>query len=198
LVNRSREKIQSYNSFDNVNTEEINQLEKIISKVDAVIVATNAQDYIISEIDEDLTNSNKLFIDLSVPRNINPKLDSRLKNDIVTIDTLETAQKEVIKNRIGSISSVENILSEFIDEYKLWLEYAELSPLINTLKANLKELRHSELQKIKDSQENFTIKDVEIITERMNNKILVQFIQFLKNNSSEKEIQKKLKELIGF
>ena len=76
IVNRTLEKAQEIAKTQKVNFSPIESLVQEITKADVVVVATNSKEYTINQEHIANLNSEKLFIDLSVPRNIDPKFAS--------------------------------------------------------------------------------------------------------------------------
>ena len=91
--------------------------------------------------------SQKLFIDLAVPRSIDSELDTIDGVILYNIDQIEEQTSGIIERRRVAITEVEQILNETIEELKNWSLEMELSPTIKKLKKTLEEIRKEEISR---------------------------------------------------
>ena len=91
--------------------------------------------------------SQKLFIDLAVPRSMDSELDSIDGIILYNIDQIEEQTSGIIERRRGAIKEVEQILDENIEELKNWSLEMEVSPTIKKLKKALEEIRKEEISR---------------------------------------------------
>ena len=122
------------------------ELLKNIAKFDVIISSVQVPKPIIMKdhIHEQLL-SQKLFVDLAVPRSMDSELDTIDGIILYNVDQIEEQTSGIIERRRAAITEVELILDETIEEFKNWSLEMEVSPTIKKLKKALEEIRKEEI-----------------------------------------------------
>jgi glutamyl-tRNA reductase len=122
------------------------ELLKNISKFDVIISSVQVPKPLIMKdhIPEQLL-SQKLFVDLAVPRSMDSELDTIDGIILYNVDQIEEQTSGIIERRRAAITEVELILDETIEEFKNWSLEMEVSPTIKKLKKTLEEIRKEEI-----------------------------------------------------
>ena len=122
------------------------ELLKNIAKFDVIISSVQVPKPIIMKdhIPEQLL-SQKLFVDLAVPRSMDPEIDTIDGIILYNVDQIEEQTSGIIERRRAAITEVELILDETIGELKNWSLEMEVSPTIKKLKKALEEIRKEEI-----------------------------------------------------
>ena len=122
------------------------ELLKNIAKFDVIISSVQVPKPIIMKdnIHEHLL-SQKLFVDLAVPRSMDSELDTIDGIILYNVDQIEEQTSGIIERRRAAITEVELILDETIGELKNWSLEMEVSPTIKKLKKALEEIRKEEI-----------------------------------------------------
>ena len=122
------------------------ELLKNIAKFDVIISSVQVPKPIIikDHIPEQLL-SQKLFVDLAVPRSMDSELDTIDGIILYNVDQIEEQTSGIIERRRAAITEVELILDETIGELKNWSLEMEVSPTIKKLKKALEEIRKEEI-----------------------------------------------------
>ena len=122
------------------------ELLKNIAKFDVIISSVQVPKPIIMKdhIPEQLL-SQKLFVDLAVPRSMDSELDTIDGIILYNVDQIEEQTSGIIERRRAAITEVELILDETIEELKNWSLEMEVSPTIKKLKNALEEIRKEEI-----------------------------------------------------
>ena len=122
------------------------ELLKNIAKFDVIISSVQVPKPIIMKdhIPEQLL-SQKLFVDLAVPRSMDPEIDTIDGIILYNVDQIEEQTSGIIERRRAAITEVELILDETIEEFKNWSLEMEVSPTIKKLKKALEEIRKEEI-----------------------------------------------------
>ena len=122
------------------------ELLKNIAKFDVIISSVQVPKPIIikDHIPEQLL-SQKLFVDLAVPRSMDSELDTIDGIILYNVDQIEEQTSGIIERRRAAITEVELILDETIEELKNWSLEMEVSPTIKKLKKALEEIRKEEI-----------------------------------------------------
>lgn len=87
----------------------------------------------------------KLFIDLSVPRSIDPDIEQIPGFLLYNIDQIEEKTSSIQEKRKAAIPQVREIMNQSISELDNWAQDMEVSPTIKKLKAALDTIRQEEL-----------------------------------------------------
>jgi len=148
-----------------------------LAEVDIVISATNSPKYTVEAASAKPLISRRqnrplFFIDIAVPRDIDPSLN---KLDNVFVNDIEDLNIIVHKNldlRREEIPPADAIIDEEISSFTDWLKSLEVKPIIASLHRKFEQLRQAEVEKSKKyfSQENWD--DLEKLTTGLMKKFL--------------------------
>tara|TARA_X000001036_G_scaffold276717_1_gene257000 strand:- start:2626 stop:3885 length:1260 start_codon:yes stop_codon:yes gene_type:complete len=146
LTNRSAHTTQMLAKQYDYEVLPYEELIKNIPKFDVIVSSVQVSELIIMKdhIPDQLL-SQKLFIDLAVPRSMDPSLDTIDGIILYNVDQIEQHTSGIIERRRTAITEVEQILEEMIKELKNWSLEMEVSPTIKKLKKALEEIRKEEI-----------------------------------------------------
>jgi len=181
LINRTFSKAEKLAKELNIQSKEVEFLTEEIDRSDIVIVATGALNFTVSESNYNNTSKNpKVFIDLAVPRNIDPVFDTIAEVDLIEMDELNKIQDETLTLRRKNIPKVRTIINLHKFEFYDWIKMRKISPLINAYRKKMHDQRLEELekQKFKFSEEEYNKAD--IFSKSIVNKMVNQNIEFIK------------------
>jgi glutamyl-tRNA reductase len=116
--------------------------------------------------------SYKYFIDISVPRSVEPKVEEIPGVLVYNIDHIKNRATEALEKRIQSIPLVKKIIEDSILEFNDWTKEMSVSPVINKLKNALEQIRQEELSRYMKHLNEDETKKVEMITRNMMQKII--------------------------
>lgn len=156
-----------------------------IPQCDIVIVATGAQNYLISKEDIELGMGKRdkqcqVFIDLSVPRNIDKAVDDIDEVKLYCVDDLQNIVNSYVDVRMQSIGKAQLIVDEVATEYMEWFEMLTLRPLIKSITSNLTRLREVESAAYKSHDDVVKSEIIDEYTNRITQKYIGQLIKNLK------------------
>lgn len=105
--------------------------------------------------------SHKFFIDLSVPRSVDPAIENIPGALVYNIDDIQSKASEALNKRIEAIPHVKVIIGEALEELSTWTKEMEVSPTIKKLKNALEDIRKEELERFvkKASESEFEFLD---------------------------------------
>ena len=149
IINRTLEKAKEIANTQKVNYAPIESLENEINKADVVVVATGSKEHTVTPKLVDKLNSDKLFIDLSVPRNIDPQLNSNQHIELVDMDQLNSEADKTLHKRKKDIPKAKTIINLHKLEFEDWSKLHRLGPTIKNLKMIFEEMKNSEIEKYK-------------------------------------------------
>ena len=92
-------------------------------------------------------NSHKFFIDLSIPRSVEPAIDEMTGAVVYNLDDIREKTNEAVEKRKASIPRVESIIAEAMGDFEEWSREMVVSPTIQKLKNTLEQIRKEELSR---------------------------------------------------
>lgn len=156
------------------------QMPQQLAAADIVISSTGAPHYIIKK--EQVLNILKMrrsrpmfFIDIAVPRNIEPSVNEIDNVFLYNIDDLESVVEANLKERQREALKAEEIIKADVAKYMKWLDGLSIVPLIISLREKIDAIRRAELDKIFSKMNNFSQEEkkaIESLTSSIVNKIL--------------------------
>jgi glutamyl-tRNA reductase len=174
----------------------LEEIPAALKEIDIVISSTGAPETIIhySEVKAIMKQRKQrplFFIDIAVPRDIDPKIN-RLDNVFLyDIDDLQGIVAHNMAERRQEAIQAERIVQEECLKFKNWLNGLEVVPTIITLRKKMEDLMEGEYKKAEFSLQGLTAEQrraVERLTGSIINKVLHDPITFLKesgNNDQE-------------
>ena len=145
IINRNIQKAKAVAKDINGVAISFSDMYETILKSDAIIVSTSAPDFIIKKEDinqkgkENNVNRDKqkVFIDLSVPRNIDPTLSELENISLFSIDDLIGIVQNNNSLRLKEINKVTELIQIEENKFLLWFHKHFLLKEINEIKDNL-------------------------------------------------------------
>ncbi len=168
----------------------IEEIPNCLKVVDIIISSTGSPNFVIVRdqvkgVMRSRRNRPLFFIDIAVPRDIDPDIN-RLNNAYVyDIDDLKGVIEENIKDRNKESIKGERIVDEAVISFKHWLEGLSAVPTIVALRDKIDIIARTEVNKTLQSLNHLSDNDRQAIhrmTNALINKILHDPTLFLKNN----------------
>lgn len=179
LINRTKTKAEELAYKYDVLVRDYENLTDEVHSSDVLIVATGAPDCTIS-LDHVPHDRNLLILDLSVPRNVDPKLDELPNVKVIHMDHLSQRVADNIDKRSESIPDAEAIIEELKGEFFEWLQMRKYVPAVNALKERLQDIHQTELRNQEKKINNFNSEHAEAHANRIIQKITTQFMNHLR------------------
>jgi glutamyl-tRNA reductase len=196
LINRDPNKSKVIADRHGIQSKKHEDLYSQIPLHDAVIVATNAASSTVSaNMLKDLSNP-VIFVDLSVPRNVDPAIADLKGASVIHIDDLSKLQEEAIDKRRSSIPVAEMLIDESIIEFAEWTENRKLSPAFKAIKTCLGHLHKQEVSPYLNGLADSEKQVVEETTSKIVNRIARNLINHIKENNNQKQTPVELVEAI--
>jgi glutamyl-tRNA reductase len=144
-----------------------------LADVDVVLSSTSAPEAILHANEVPSRRHTPLFfIDIAVPRDIDPaiaKLDGCFLYDI---DDLEAVVAETLELRRAEASRAEQLVEEEAERFRSWRASLDVVPAIASLRARAEEIRTSELAKVDRRMSDDALRTLESVTSQILNKLL--------------------------
>ena len=133
------------------------EIPDTLPRVDIVISSTGSPDYVVTRqqvksIMKERRNRPVFFIDIAVPRDIDPELNRLTNVYVYDIDDLNGIVDENIEDRGREALKGERIVDEAAIRFRQWLENLSVVPTIKALRNKLEKITRAELDKTKGSQ----------------------------------------------
>jgi glutamyl-tRNA reductase len=125
------------------------------------------------------------FIDIAVPRDIDPEINSLTNTYVYDIDDLKGVIEENVEERNREAVKAERIVDEAVFHFRRWLESLEVTPTIVALRDKVQNIAAGEVEKTLKGMEHLGEEDRRAIVrmkEAMVKKILHDPTIFLKSN----------------
>ena len=188
VSNRTYENAVSLARNYNSTVVAFDRFREYLPECDIVIVATGAQEPLISKSDvlksQDLrNNARQVFIDLSVPRNIDSSVAGIGNVQLVGVDDMQQIVEDSSGIRQTAIEEAGKIITEMAEEYMLWFDCLALRPIIKTITRNMQMIRDEEMNAYKQTEEGQKFTIIDEYTNRMTQKYIGMLIKNLKDLS---------------
>ncbi|MFC6996714.1 glutamyl-tRNA reductase [Rufibacter roseus] len=114
----------------------------------------------------------KFFIDLSVPRSVEPEVEQIPGVLVYNIDTIQNKASEALERRLAAVPQVKQIISESIAGFEDWTKEMNVSPTIQKLKNALETIRQEEMARYMKKLSAEEAKHMDEVTKSMMQKII--------------------------
>jgi glutamyl-tRNA reductase len=147
ILNRSVEKAERLAIKCGFTFGGIENLESELAKADVIISSVSVNQPIITSelVQRTAILSHKFFIDLSVPRSVDPAVENIPGVVLYNMDDLQEKTNAALEKRLAAIPQVQKIIDETIAEFGEWSKEMVVSPTIQKLKQALEQIRKEEL-----------------------------------------------------
>ena len=147
-----------------------------LAEADVVVASTSAPGFVltadeIGEVVRARRGRPLLFVDLAVPRDVDPALGRLDGCFVYDIDDLEAVVEQSLAGRRGEAVRAERLVAEEAERFREWRASLDVVPAIASLRARAEEIRAAELAKLgRLSDEDRSL--VEAVTAQLVNKLL--------------------------
>jgi glutamyl-tRNA reductase len=170
LINRTEEKATAVAKKFPVQVKSYGQLTSQLRNTDLLIVATGSQRPTLTA-DMVYTDKPLLILDLSMPRNVDPEIETLNYVKLIHLDELSQITNTSIKERKKYLPKAEEILNNIENEFLEWLEHRKFAPTLKAIKEKLLFSSHGDVDPIKNEDAAY-----------MAQKITGQVATYLKEN----------------
>lgn len=159
-------------------------------RTDIVISSTGAPHYIIKKNDvKEAIRARKnrplFFIDIAVPRDVDPEVNDMDNVYLYDIDDLESVIQHNIKEREREAQKADAIIKEEVEKFLKWQASLDIVPTIVSLREKLETIRTAEMVKAVSRLKNLSEEEqqaIEAMTSAIINKILHHPTVYLKKS----------------
>ncbi|GAW67884.1 glutamyl-tRNA reductase [Geoanaerobacter pelophilus] len=188
VTNRTYERAEKLAEEFDAKPVHFEALMETLPKADIILSSTGAPHFIIHEKDmEDVLRRRKhkpmFFIDIAVPRDIDPKVNDVENCYLYTVDDLNGVVATNLEQRKVEAAKAEAIVEQEIGQFFKWLSSLEVTPTIVALRTHFDEIRKAELSKTISGWKDLppgAEKKLDALTNAIMNKLLHQPTSVLK------------------
>lgn len=129
----------------------LEEIDRYLPRVDIVICSTAAPEFVLDvrRLQSCLRQRKGepiFLIDISVPRNIDPKVNALENVYLYDMDDLQKVLQANLEERKKELKRAESIVQEEVRQFLAWLHTLDLVPTIVALKNRAEEIRREELE----------------------------------------------------
>ncbi len=167
LTNRTETKRITLATELGLNHISFDSLKAELNNYDIIVSSIPVKDFIGTKDFSQEEGGIKFLIDLSIPRSIDPSVETLKGISLYNIDEIQEKTSRAVEKRKAAIPAVEAIIEEAMQDVRAWSREMEVSPTIQKLKNTLEEIRQEELKKhLKNSSE-----EMEFFAEKLSKSI---------------------------
>ena len=182
ILNRTPEKAQLLAAKCGFVSNGIEHLKSEIGNADVIVSSVSGNDPLITKalLKDIKILSHKFFIDLSIPRSIEPSVEEIHGAIVYNLDDIREKTTEAVENRKASVPHVQRIIGEAMVEFEDWSREMIVSPTIQKLKNSLEQIRREELTRFLKNAKPEEAQKLEEMSKSLMQKILKYPVLHLK------------------
>lgn len=139
LINRTEEKASVLAASLGLLHAAWNQLETEVEQADIVIVATNAENPVLTTKNVKADTA-KILIDLSIPNNIDPQLAQVPGMVLANVDDLSRINDQTLRKRKAEVPKAMAIIQQHMQEFTAWTSQRRHVPVLKAVKQKLHDM----------------------------------------------------------
>ncbi len=155
LVNRSAERVEQFLGNDLPNRQRLatgfsfDDRYRLAAAADLIIVSTGAPEHLITapELAKHKALGDRLFVDISVPRNVDPATGELEGIRLFNADDLSTIVNRNLAEREALIGDAEAIIMETLESFHAWQRSLLVVPTIAELRQKIEAIRLEQVEK---------------------------------------------------
>ncbi|MBU0992401.1 MAG: glutamyl-tRNA reductase [Proteobacteria bacterium] len=196
VANRTFERAVSLSKRFHGEALKFEEIIPSLEHVDIIVSSTGAPGFIIKKEDvkkilKSRRSRSLFFIDIAVPRDIDPDINKLSNAYVYDIDDLKNVIDENLEERQKEALKAERIVDEAVIRFREWIDSLHVVPTIIALKNRLNDLAEGEFGKTLQHLKHLSEEDANAIhkmTDALINKILHDPIQLLKNSGDHRNV----------
>jgi glutamyl-tRNA reductase len=171
------------------------EIPDYLRRVDIIISSTGAKGFILQKpqvkaVMRGRRNRPIFFIDIAVPRDIDPAINALNNAYVYDIDDLKDVVEDNIEDRNREAMKADRIIDEAVINFRQWFQGLGVVPTIKALRAKVQSIARDEVQKTLQQMNHLPAEDqqaIERMTESLTNKILHEPTRYLKSSGCQKD-----------
>ena len=196
VTNRTRGRAEEMAELFNGTIIDYDAFLSVMPEIDIVIASSGAPHYILTEAQMRSIRSQRkgrpiFLIDIAVPRNVEPSVNTVENVFLYDIDDLGRVVAQNRKGRETEAQAAETIIAEEVDKLVARLKEREAAPVIVALQEQLERMRQTEVQRLRGKLGAMTPQQLEVIealTKSLMAKVAHAPIMEIRRNASSEEL----------
>ena len=156
---------------------------KAIEQADVTIVATASTEYVVEK-EKVLDNAGRkhLVIDICMPRNVDPEVDSLEGFEVFNLDALQHEVEKIIALRQTDLPPARAICEAMLSDFVSWVfHHQAMQPAIHAIQQTFEDIRRQEIERNHHRFSNTDAKELDRLTKSIMQKVLAVPVVRLKN-----------------
>lgn len=205
VLNRSVEKAEELASRFNGRAQNLHALESELKEADIVISSTSSPDYVIKKEMIDSVNKTRggsplILIDIAMPRDIDPEIDSSGNVYMYNVDDLQGLVDSNLASREQEAEKIKAMIDGTTAEFEDWLAVQGVVPVIQAMRTKSLNIHDETLDSLERKLPDMTERDRTVISKHMKsiiNQMLRDPIIFTKEIAGDKKRDEKLEDIMA-
>ena len=205
VLNRSLEKAEELASRFNGRAQNLHALESELKEADIVISSTSSPDYVIKKDMIDTVNKTRggsplILIDIAMPRDIDPEIDSSGNVYMYNVDDLQGLVDSNLASREQEAEKIKAMIDGTTAEFEDWLAVQGVVPVIQAMRTKSLNIHDETLDSLERKLPDMTERDRTVISKHMKsiiNQMLRDPIIFTKEIAGDKKRDEKLEDIMA-
>lgn len=186
IVNRTDERAAQLATAVGAHVAGFGQLETLLSQADVVVCATGAPDYVVgvSMVKSARSHRGKnglLFLDVSVPRNVDPAVGTIEGVDVYSLEDLTQLAEENRAAREAQVVEVEKIIETELDAYRVMRSSMDTSRLVSELYHRIERVRRDHLARHGHRLDGVDEERLDLFSSSLTRSLLHEFVENIRS-----------------
>lgn len=204
VLNRSLEKAEDLAARFNGRAENLHALESELKKADIVISSTSSPDYVIKKNMIDNVNKTRggsplILIDIAMPRDIDPAIDTSDNVYMYNVDDLQGLVDSNLASREQEAEKIKAMIDGTTAEFEEWLRVQGVVPVIQAMRTNALKIHDETFDSLERKLPDMSERERTVISKHMKsiiNQMLRDPIIFTKEIAGDKKRDEKLEDIM--
>lgn len=204
VLNRSLEKAEDLAARFNGRAENLHALESELTKADIVISSTSSPDYVIKKNMIDNVNKTRggsplILIDIAMPRDIDPAIDTSDNVYMYNVDDLQGLVDSNLASREQEAEKIKAMIDGTTAEFEEWLRVQGVVPVIQAMRTNALKIHDETFDSLERKLPDMSERERTVISKHMKsiiNQMLRDPIIFTKEIAGDKKRDEKLEDIM--
>ena len=204
VLNRSLEKAEDLAARFNGRAENLHALESELKEADIVISSTSSPDYVIKKDMIDNVNKTRggsplILIDIAMPRDIDPAIDTSDNVYMYNVDDLQGLVDSNLASREQEAEKIKAMIDGTTAEFEEWLRVQGVVPVIQAMRTNALKIHDETFDSLERKLPDMSERERTVISKHMKsiiNQMLRDPIIFTKEIAGDKKRDEKLEDIM--
>ena len=203
VINRSIEKAEKLSQKFNGRADSLANLEKELKSADIVISSTSSTDFVIDKemmdrVNETRNGSPLILIDIAMPRDIDPAIESCDNVYMYNVDDLQGLVDSNLETREQEAEKIKAMIDSSTAEFEDWLQVQGVVPVIQAMRKKALQIHSDTFESLERKLPEMSERERTVVSKHMKsiiNQMLRDPIIFTKEIAGDKNRDDKLEDI---